>query len=249
MTFDEISEVVPWIELAYDQNQDLEANQVGHEHGLPRIFKTHAWEPHCPQAPKTIVVMRQPNDVLVSFYHFFEDWFFDPGSISLESFAREFWLARGIPRSRMENASYFHHLISWYERRYDATVLLVFYEDLKDDLSGEIDRVARFMSTDAHDLTKHIRVASMHSSFDFMKLHSSKFDEKLSKATRNEACGLPRTAGMSKTKIRRGNSGSELSEDLKKQINDRWAEVVQPITGCHNYEELRKQLKLNRPTR
>lgn len=49
MSFGEISEAVPWLELAHDQGQDLAAPQYGHTEGKPRVFKTHAWEPHCPK--------------------------------------------------------------------------------------------------------------------------------------------------------------------------------------------------------
>lgn len=134
--------------MAHDQGQDLYAPQYGEEHGLPRIFKTHAWEEHCPKFGKTIVVFRDPNDVLLSFYSFFEGWFFDPGELELDDFADEFWLARDTPTSRMQNASYFVHLISWYKRRHDPKVLIVFFEDLKEDLASQVQRIAAFMSTD-----------------------------------------------------------------------------------------------------
>jgi hypothetical protein len=148
MTFDEISQVVPWLELAADQGQDLNSPQYGHHQGSPRFFKTHAWERDCPKFPKTIVVIRKPEDVVVSFYKFFEDWFFEPGTIDLDVFAREFWLARGVPPSKMQNASYFVHLISWYQRRNDPDVLFVCFEDLLDDLEGQVRRIARFVSND-----------------------------------------------------------------------------------------------------
>jgi hypothetical protein len=148
MSFSEISEVVPWLELAQDQGQELEAPQYGNDQDMPRFFKTHAWEPHCPNFPKVIVVLRNPEDVVLSFYKFFEDWFFEPGSVSLGAFAEEFWLARGVPSSKMQNASYFVHLISWYKKRDDPNVLILCFEDLLEDLESEVRRVARFVSTD-----------------------------------------------------------------------------------------------------
>jgi Sulfotransferase domain len=146
MSFEEISEVVPWLELAFDQGQDLDAPQYGHTMGSPRFFKSHAWEPDCPKFPKTIVVLRRPEDVVVSFYKFFEDWFFDAGTIALDEFAREFWLVRGVPPTKMQNASYFVHLISWYERRHDRNILFVCFEDLLEDLEREVRRISRFVS-------------------------------------------------------------------------------------------------------
>jgi len=95
-----------------------------------------------------IVVLRDPMDVLVSFYHFFEDWFFPSGSVTIDEFAHEFWLERGVPTSKMQNASYFVHLTSWYEHRNDANVLVVCFEDLKENLEEQVRRVASFMSTD-----------------------------------------------------------------------------------------------------
>lgn len=147
MSFSEISEAVPWLELAEDQGQDLEAPQYGENKGLPRLFKTHAWEEHCPRFPKTIVVLRNPDDVLLSFYNFFAGWFFEEGAISLDAFADEFWLSRGTPESKMQNASYFIHLLSWYRRKDDPSVLIICFEDLLDDLEGQVQRVARFLST------------------------------------------------------------------------------------------------------
>lgn len=78
-----------------------------------------------------------------------------------------------------------------------------------------------------------------------MKAHSSQFDEKLSKLARNEACGLPKDAGMSSGKLRRGTSGvgqSSLSPELQAKIRQKWKEVVTPVTGCETYDELRASL-------
>lgn len=101
-----------------------------------------------PPGCKKIVVLRDPFDVLVSFYKFFENWFFDEGSVTLDDFARDFWLARGLPVSRMNNASYFVHLVSWYHHRDKDDVLIIFFEDLKDDLENQVLRVAKFISTE-----------------------------------------------------------------------------------------------------
>lgn len=79
-----------------------------------------------------------------------------------------------------------------------------------------------------------------------MKKHESQFDEKLSKLTRNEACGLPKDAGLRKSKIVQGSAGTgslALSDDLKVVIAAKWKEVVEPITGCTTYDELKTQFK------
>ena len=39
-------------------------------------------------------------------------------------------MCAGMPTSCMQNASYFHHLVSWWEHRADPNVLFLFYEGL-----------------------------------------------------------------------------------------------------------------------
>jgi hypothetical protein len=250
MDFEEISAVVPWLELAHDQGQDLKAVQFGEQDGMPRFFKTHAWANHCPKFRKAIVVLRSPEDVLVSFYHFFEDWFFESGTVSMDAFAEEFWLARDIPTSKMQNASYFVHLISWYKRREEKGVLIVFFEDLINDLQGQVKRIAKFLSTSDISLDDGMTVqtAVRCSSFEFMKSHESQFDEHLSKLARNEACGMEKTAGMTRSKLTKGKVGSGvvLSDAIRQRIQQKWKEVVEPVTGCASYNDLRKQLTASR---
>eukprot|EP00037_Helgoeca_nana_P000404 m.21561 g.21561 ORF g.21561 m.21561 type:complete len:320 (-) comp10491_c0_seq1:116-1075(-) len=248
MSFEEISEVVPFIELAHDQGQDLGAPQPGQDRGLPRCFKTHAWEPHCPKGGKYIVVVREPKDVALSFFKFFEGWFFEPGEVPMDAFVQEFWLARGAPESRMSNASFYDHFLSWYNRRADADVLFLFFEDLKKDLRGQVSRIAAFMGTEKYDFTAKALIDNVvdRSSFDFMHKHKGQFDEKLSKLARNEACGLAPEAGLKYSKIRAGEAGGgklALSVELQDMINKRWQTQMLPATGCASYGELRTKAK------
>ena len=39
---------------------------------------------------------------------------FEPGEVDLQEFVSHFFLRRGVPESEMQNASYWHHLMSWY---------------------------------------------------------------------------------------------------------------------------------------
>lgn len=84
------------------------------------------------------------------------------------------------------------------------------------------------------------------STYLFMKEHESQFNESLSKRTRNEACGLPKDAGTRKSKIAEGASGKgklALSDELRKAIALKWKEVVEPVTGCASYNDLRAQFQ------
>eukprot|EP00281_Chroomonas_sp_CCMP1168_P001157 CAMPEP_0206260546 /NCGR_PEP_ID=MMETSP0047_2-20121206/27154_1 /ASSEMBLY_ACC=CAM_ASM_000192 /TAXON_ID=195065 /ORGANISM="Chroomonas mesostigmatica_cf, Strain CCMP1168" /LENGTH=259 /DNA_ID=CAMNT_0053687651 /DNA_START=53 /DNA_END=828 /DNA_ORIENTATION=- len=190
MEFEEISMEIPFLELAHDLGQDV---TQPHKH-FPRTFKTHLWRPHCPKGGRYIVVLRDPCDVALSFFRFFEGWFFKPGEVSLEEFVRCFWLARGEPQSELQNASAFHHLLSWWPHRWDGNVLVVFYEDMKADLRACVDQVANFLAL-PNDSPETRALAVEHSTLEFMSANKAHFDERLSRIHRNGPCGLPPDAG------------------------------------------------------
>src|SRR4029079_9452340 len=138
LDFDDISRVVPWIETAYDLGIDLDAPQRAE----PRAFKSHlAWDV-VPKGARSIVAVRDPRDALVSAYRFFEGWFFEPGSIDVETIGRARFL---------DDRDYYRHLTSWWEHRDDPDVLLLAYEHMKQDHEGTVRRVAEFIGVDADD--------------------------------------------------------------------------------------------------
>jgi hypothetical protein len=118
--------------------------------------------------------------------------------------------------------------------------LITTFEDLKADLPGEVKRIADFLSTNElrYDTKERIKAAIDRSTYAYMNEHESQFDEKLSKSTRNEACGLSANAGMSGGKIRAGTTQKFLSDSLTSQITQTWTDVVTPVTGCTSYPEL-----------
>src|SRR5215510_15549231 len=56
MDFDEITRVIPWINMAYDTGIDIYAPQVAQ----PRAFKTHNPLDQVPKGGKYIVILRDP---------------------------------------------------------------------------------------------------------------------------------------------------------------------------------------------
>ena len=239
MEFTEISQVVPFLEVAHDLHLDVHAEQKA----FPRCYKTHCWYDHCPKGGRYIVCLREPCAVAYSFFKFFCGWYFQPGEVSLEEFIQEFWLARGAPQSKMQNASYFHHLASWWPHRNDPNVLFLFFEDLKEDLESAVRAVAEFMGIADEG---RIKVALEMSTFSFMKQHEDHFNENIMKKKLNEACGLPKDAGVSSSKVRAGSSSEgqkALSEDIQREIQEKWETVVAPVTGCGTYQELRRAWK------
>lgn len=179
-----------------------------------------------------------------SFFRFMDGWMIWPaGAVDFDTFARHFFLNRGLPSSRMQNASYWHHLVSWWARLDDPGVLFVFFEDLKEDLDRETRRIARFLgySPEQPDWEERIKAAVAHSSYSFMSAHWRQFDEHLTRAARNGPMGLPTEAGAETSKVRQGKVGGSkhaVSGALKKELAQRWKEVVTPALGFQNYQEL-----------
>lgn len=232
MDFGEISQVVPWIEMAHDLGQDAEARQKSD----PRAFKSHLTWDEIPKGGRYICVFREPKDACLSFYKFFEGWYFEPGSISFQDFAAEFYLARDPGRT------YWDHTASWWSARERDDVLLFCFEDLKADLEGTIERVAEFVEIPLDDELRALTLD--HASFDFMKRHGTQFDDHFTRETTDAKCGLP--PGGVATKVSEGKTGGAkplLSPDIQGAFDTRWRETLGARFGLESYDALRAAIR------
>ncbi|CAB4001295.1 sulfotransferase domain-containing [Paramuricea clavata] len=229
MSFDDICDVVPFIELAYDTEIDLEAE---HKH-QPRCYKTHAWYPSCPKgASKYIVIYREPCAAFYSHFNFFKGWLFQPGKVLLDEFVKDYLLALGIPKKKMIFASFFVHLLSWWEHRNDSNVLFLFFEDMKDDLESVVRMVAAFIGIQDEE---RIKKAVNMSSFEFMKKNERMFSNVRLARCRNKSCGIPDDVVASKVVTGSATKGRELMDHKTKEIiQAKWLEVVGKQTGFQN---------------
>ena len=231
MDFDDISRVVPWLELAYDQGIDLNAPQRGE----PRAFKSHRSWHDIPNGARYIVSIRDPKDVLVSIYRFMEGWFFARGTISIEEYARESFL------KREERRGYWHHLASWWAQRHSENVLLLAYENMKADLPETVRAVAHFIDVELDDELFEIVVHQ--SSLDFMLAHKDRFDDYLIRQHSERVAGLP--PGSDSAKVRQGEVGAhkvELPTHLSAELDQIWREEITPKYDFASYGELRAAL-------
>ncbi|MEM8686011.1 MAG: sulfotransferase domain-containing protein [Pseudomonadota bacterium] len=228
MAFGEISEVVPFMEVAHDCGIDLNAPQAF----APRAFKTHYGADELPAGAKYIVVLRDPMDACISFYNFMVGWYLEPGTVSVETYTEESFLkAKGSWR-------YWTHLASWWPKRNEDTVLMFCFEDIKNDPAAAISQVARFMGL-APDAALE-RLVLEQSSIEFMRAHKHQFDDNLLRRARDEVMGLPADGESSKVKTGKvGASKALLPERLRVRFEDAWREEALPVTGAASYEELR----------
>ena len=233
MEFDEINAVIPWIETAYDTGWDLDAPQVA----KPRVYKSHTSWDDTPKGSRYICTFRHYHDAIVSFYRFFEGWFFEPGTISLETLTRWRW-----PRDEVDSQGYWYHLSSWWEQRHNKDVLLLCYEDMKADLPSTVQNIARFIGITLDDALLDIVVRQ--SSRDFMLAHGHQFDERHMQEIGGKRAGLP--PAIDSKKVTPGTSNEarhQLSPALKKELDDIWREQIQPRFGFEYYDELRQALR------
>ncbi|XP_069044505.1 cytosolic sulfotransferase 1-like isoform X4 [Lepisosteus oculatus] len=111
----------------------------------PRLIKTHLplqlvppsfWEQNC----RVIYVARNPKDNVVSFFHFDRMNFVDPEPGDWNSYLERFC------QGKMVFGSWYDHVTGWWERRQTHPQLLyLFYEDMKEDLPRELDRLCDFL--------------------------------------------------------------------------------------------------------
>lgn len=231
MNFDDITEAVPWLEMAFDLGIDLHVSQAAQ----PRAFKSHLNWYDIPKGGRYIYVVRDPKDVLVSYFRFLEGWHFETGSISISDFARQFFMAN------REFDGYWHHLASWWQHRSDPNILLLAYEDLQGNLNQLIRIIADFIDCQLdEDL---LDLVTRQSSIEFMRLHQQKFDMHLVRETRDEACGIPPHGNSSG--VRKGRVGEHLYELpplLSKELDAIWHEDIESRFGLASYQALREEV-------
>jgi len=236
MDFEEITAVTPWIEIAFDVGWDLDAPQVAE----PRVFKSHASWHDIPKGGRYIVSFRHYQDALVSFYRFFEGFYFEAGTITLEELAKWRW-----PQDSLKEVGYWHHLNSWLEQRDNKDVMLLCYENMKTDLQGTVKSIANFMSIELDDDLFEIVVSQ--SSRPFMLAHKDQFDEKHSIEICGKRAGLPSSNDSHKVTSGVSNDAQyQLSPHLKKELDNNWKKLVQPKFGFDSYQDMCQELQENR---
>ena len=234
MDFPEITFAVPWIERGHLFGIDASAPQ----RFAPRVFKTHLEYANLAKGARYVHVIRDPKDVLVSYYRFLGQGVLDPAAIPIDVFA-EIWLFADLlaePGSAdvplcPHLYNYWRHLLDWWQARERAPVLTLAYENLQRDLQGHVARVAEFIGVDADaqllDLVTH------QATFAFMAEHRTQFSDR-----------IPQTE-IRFSKVVEGAVGSHrthVDAALAKRIDDAWRHYVTPVLGVPSYEALVKSL-------
>lgn len=230
MDFEDIYEVVPFIDIALDMGIDLNGPQKAE----PRLFKSHFGWDEVPKGCRYIVSFRDPQDAVVSFYYFMTGWLIEPGAIPLEKFVEY----RALDRDR--GPDYWDHMASWLRQRENPDVLLLTFEEMKEDLRGVVERVASFIGIEDEE---PIATAVEHSSFEFMSTHSAPFSEPWARQHAAGILGIPNESEA--TKVRQGAVGQnrqELSAQTRQRLEGIWDQTIAPEFGFTNYVQLQIEL-------
>ncbi|MGF1666387.1 MAG: sulfotransferase domain-containing protein [Acidimicrobiia bacterium] len=231
MSFDDISRVSPWIEVADALGVDLDADQ-GWE---PRAFKSHYSHNAVPKGCRYIVAFREPRTVHVSYYRFYEGWLFEPGTVSLEEY-----LAPHLQRDRGKD--YWTHIESWWAQRDSSDTLLLSYELMREDLRSTVVQVAEFLQIEAD--TDLIDLVTRQSTHEFMVEHADRFDDRMHRERSDAVGALPAGAGSSKVgKPEVDPARYVLSPELLERMETNWQETMGARFGIRSYDAVTEALR------
>ncbi|XP_015277292.1 PREDICTED: sulfotransferase 1C2-like [Gekko japonicus] len=156
---------MPFIELILPEPFPSDLEEVKRMPS-PRTLKFHLpvqlmppsiWEQNC----KVIYVARNAKDNAVSYFHFhrMNQGMPEPGN--WDQFVEDF-LA-----TKLAYGSWFDHVRGWWEAKDRHPILYLFYEDMKEDPAGEIQKVAQFLGMELSEAVLNQIV--QHTAFENMK--------------------------------------------------------------------------------
>ncbi len=131
-------------------------------------------------------------------------------------------------------------LLEWWEHRNDENILVVFFDDLKEDHTGCVRRIAKFMGVDC-DEEAIARVVHTTSHAE-MARHSSKFDLSHETVKIEKMLGEdPPTEYYSRVRRDGGRSGDGkiIPPEVQQCITDQWKEIVTTKLGFQNLKDMR----------
>uniref|UniRef100_A0A8B9PGE8 Sulfotransferase n=1 Tax=Apteryx owenii TaxID=8824 RepID=A0A8B9PGE8_APTOW len=132
-------------ELPFIECGDPDKYQVSEKKLLNRlqILATHLNYDRLPKSifenkAKILVLFRNPKDTAVSFFHFHKNAPSFPSYSSWDEFFSEFMNGKVIW------GSYFDHAVTWNKHIEDENIMVVTYEDLKENLTSSVKQIAEF---------------------------------------------------------------------------------------------------------
>jgi sulfotransferase family protein len=206
VTFANIEELIP--------DAEAQSSRYMKRVPSPRVIKSHQYFDH--RYRKVIYIVRDPRDVVVSYYQFARKYRSVQDGSSLESFVSDF------VRGRLSSASWGtwgENVSTWTAARHgQESFLLLRYEDLIAGATIELKRLAQFLGIDV--TLQHLLDAVNRSSADRMRdLEKSQSDTWVS--TKNKRNDIP-FIGPAST----GNWKAKLTDRSVEEIESAWGALM-----------------------
>lgn len=201
--FDTIDRVVPDI---YKTTADVLDSLEGQ-----RFIKSHA--AFRPEYGKVIFIVRNPLDVMVSYFHFQKKVRTIPADTAIEDYAQVFLDRAGPYGTWAQNVG------SWLGAMDGSpNFLLLRYEDMLDDTASALAKIAQFAGLDGNEATV-ARAVELSSADNMRRLEQEQ--QGAWKATKDSDKSIPfvRKAGS-------GGWRDEVSDELAARIRERWADTM-----------------------
>jgi hypothetical protein len=224
--FEHVHDVVAWPEVPERMRMAVPVEDDRPRAASPtglRVIKTHLALDAVPYSPaaRYVAVVRDPKDVFVSSYHFMRAVGLGRAMPSVRR-----WLDVYLSPDAMLG-SWAAHLQSYWSARDRPNVLFLTYEQMRADLPGAVDKIAKLMGV---DLTAEERAAVIEQcTFEHMKKIGAKFDP-----------SGPPWASSKGAMIRRGErgkSGEMLSTADQQRIDDYWRAQLEKLGSDFPYDQ------------
>ncbi|XP_032071472.1 amine sulfotransferase-like isoform X1 [Thamnophis elegans] len=135
----------------------------------PRVFTSHLPYNLVPEGlqnrrAKIIYVLRNPKDVLVSSYHFFQRPVGIQSIKDFDTFLENFLVGKVF------GGSWLDHVKGWYAHKDDFNILFLSYEEMKKDLRSSVLKICNFLGRELTE--KEVDEVVYKATFDNMKVDS-----------------------------------------------------------------------------
>ena len=230
--FKDQTDVMAWIEASEKMFGKDPATQQ--QPARPRIFITHLPYSLVPAGGRRIYCFRNQKDATISAYYFYNSILSLSGRVSLSVFARA-WLRQVEKR--------LNDLLLWWEHRHDNDLLLLFFDDLKEDHARCVRQIAKFMGVDCdEDVIARVVHTTSHAE---MARHHSKFSSRIVATIIAKKIGEtppPESEFTSRVRKSGGKSGEGqqlLPLEVQQRIDQLWQEIVTAKLRFQSLEEMR----------
>lgn len=131
-----------------------------------RLIKTHLIPDKIPRSifereSKVLVLFRNPKDTAVSYYHFSQGMKLTPGDQTWDDYFSDYM------NGKVPYGFYLNHIIAWNKYIDDKNILFVTYEELKENTTLGLKKIAKFFDFSVTD--QDIQTIIEKTSFKAMK--------------------------------------------------------------------------------